>query len=102
MTATGRPRRLCVDRGNAVLGIAQRGEHHRGERRGAHEDEVERSLRSGGVHHSLCPLPSVSWLGGCRLSAALRLGELAQDHPAFDQGEMVDEENTVEVFDLML
>src|SRR6202022_112049 len=41
-------------------------------------------------------------LGGCRLSAALRLGELAQDHAAFDQGEMVDEENTVEVFDLML
>src|ERR1700730_4251204 len=35
-------------------------------------------------------------------SAALCLGELAQDHSTLHQREMVDKEDTVEVLDLML
>src|SRR6266852_3453533 len=41
-------------------------------------------------------------LSGDRDPAALRLGELAQDHSAFDQREVVDKEDAVEVLDLML
>src|SRR5271166_494810 len=41
-------------------------------------------------------------LSGDWLPAALRFGELAQDDPALDQGEVVDEEDAVEVLDLVL
>src|SRR5215469_4764781 len=43
-----------------------------------------------------------SGLGQRGRSAAFRLGELAQDHPAFEGREMVDKEDPVEVLDFML
>src|SRR6516164_9091070 len=47
-------------------------------------------------------LPRTRALGGRENSAALCLGELAQDHPTLDEGQVVNEQNPVEVFDLML
>ena len=103
MTAAGRPRRLGVYGEDVVPGIDQRIEDRCGKSRGTHEDEVERSFRSGGVHRSLpAPLHLSPTLGGREHSAALHLGELAQDHPALDQGDVVDKENAVEVVYLVL
>src|SRR6516162_5953636 len=47
-------------------------------------------------------LPRTPALSGRENSAALCLGELAQDHPTLDEGQMVNKQNSVEVFDLML
>src|SRR6516162_349315 len=47
-------------------------------------------------------LPRTPALGGRESSAALCLGELAQDHPTLDEGQVVNKQNPVEVFDLVL
>src|SRR6516165_4819510 len=47
-------------------------------------------------------LPRTPALGGRENSAALCLGEFAQNHPTFDEGQVVDKQNSVEVFDLVL
>src|SRR5215472_154329 len=47
-------------------------------------------------------LPRAAALGGRERLAAFCFCELAQDHPALDEGQVVDKENAVKVFDLML
>ena len=93
MTAAGRARGLGVDGRDMVAGADHCGEDRRGEGGRAHKDEVERRFCRG-AHRSK--------LGGDGNSAALCLGELAQDHPALDHGEMVDKQDAVEVLDLVL
>src|SRR5215469_4567498 len=40
--------------------------------------------------------------GGCRYFVALCLGELAQDHPPLQRGDVIDKEDAVEVVNLVL
>jgi len=102
MTAARRPRRLCVDCDDVMLRLDQSLEDCHGKNRCAHKHEVERSLRTGDGHRSLeFSLDRVD-LGRYGHPAALRLGKLAQDHPAFDHGEVIDKEDPVEVFDFVL
>ena len=92
-------RGLGVDGFNVVAGIDKRIEDRRGKGRGAHKDEVERLSRRHGA------LRSNGYRKGLRgdgNSAALGFGELAEDHSALDHGEMIYEQDAVEVFDLVL
>src|SRR6516225_5786020 len=99
MPAPGWTRRLGVDGKDMVPGLDQRREDHRGKRRGAHVDEVEYLPRRLGGHHVARRTPE---LGSRESLAALCLGELAQDHPTLDEGQVVNEQDPVEVFDFML
>ena len=99
MTATGGTRRLGVDGEDAVPGLDQRREYRRGKARRAHVNKVEGLSRGRGGQRSTAANPA---LGGRENSAALCLGELAQDHPTLDEGQVVDKQNTVEVFNLVL
>src|SRR6516165_8352982 len=47
-------------------------------------------------------LPRVAALSGRERLAAFCFGKLAQDHPPLDEGKVVDKQDAVEMFDLVL
>ena len=104
MAAAGRPRRLGVDGEDTVSGVDQRVQDRRGKSRRAHEDEVERWFRAWCRVLFIARAPAMHDAGQAVAGARLRfrLGELAQDHSALQQGEMVDEQHAVEMVDLVL
>ena len=99
MTATCGTRRLGINSEDVVPSFDQCREYRGGKARRAHVDKVKYLSRGRGGQRSTVANPA---LGGRVNSAALCLGELAQDHPTLDEGQVVYKQNTIEVFNLVL
>jgi hypothetical protein len=82
MTSASGARRLGVDGENMVPGLDQPRKYRRGKYRRTHVDEIEY------LSWGLCGHRSITANAALRSrenSAALRFGELAQDHPTLDE-----------------